>query len=127
MKILIADDDEFTMELIKRKLNGWGYNDVVCLSNGKEALEYLVERDQPLITILDWMMPEKNGNEVYLELPGNEEFPLFRILLTAKNTTEEMLYGLDCGADRYLTKPIDFQDLKDSLDQGITTLESRES
>lgn len=122
MKILIADDDEFTLELIRRRLSGWGYEDIATLSDGSEALKFLHEVQAPVIGILDWMMPGKNGNEVYQELPQERDYPLYRILLTAKNTTEEMLYGLECGADRYLTKPIDFDTLKEAVEQGVRAL-----
>lgn len=116
MKILIADDDEFSMELMKRKLNNWGYHDILSCSNGLDAYETLELRSEPMIAILDWMMPGKNGNEVFLELSGNETPVLYKILLTAKNTTEDMQYAMDCGAHVFLTKPVDFKKLKETLE-----------
>jgi len=124
LNILIVDDDDFTMELIKRKIQNWGYNKIFTLDNGRDALDFLNKRTKPFLVIMDWMMPGLNGNEVYLELPEPNEPLLYKILLTAKNTTEDMHFGLTCGAHKYLTKPIDFSDLEIALKEGKAFLKN---
>lgn len=127
MKILIADDDDFTMELLKRKIQNWGYEEIECLSDGNEALKYLQERREAMAVIMDWVMPGINGNEIFLELKNQNEPPLYKILLTAKNTTEDMHYGLNCGAHNYLTKPIQFDELQKALEQARDFLSATSS
>ncbi len=114
MKIILADDDPFSMALVERKIQSWGYDELTCLNNGTEALKLLKQREEPLCCILDWMMPGLNGNEVFLEI-GEDGPGIYKILLTAKNSTEDMLYGLNCGAQRFLTKPMDYDELRAAL------------
>jgi len=104
------------MELLKRKIQNWGYEEIECLSDGNEAMKYLKESSEPMAVIMDWVMPGINGNEIFLEIKNQDTPPLYKILLTAKNTTEDMHYGLNCGAHCYLTKPIQFAELQKALE-----------
>jgi len=110
------------MELIKRKLQNWGYSEIITLDNGEDAFKYLIQNKNPALVIMDWMMPGKNGNEIFQELPEDQSKIYFKILLTAKNTTEDMHFGISCGADQYLTKPIDFSELKEAVEAGSKKL-----
>lgn len=123
--ILVADDDRITRRVIERTLVKWGYEPISC-SNGKEALELLLRADGPTIAILDWMMPGLEGVQVCHEVRNSaRERYVYMILLTAKQTKEDLLAGLEAGADAYLTKPFDPDELKLRLNAGIRMLDSR--
>jgi len=123
--ILVADDDLITRRIIEKTLVKWGYEPILC-SNGKEALELLLRADGPTIAILDWMMPGLEGVQVCRRIRKSErEGYVYLMLLTSKQTKEDLLAGLEAGADAYLTKPFDPDELKLRLNAGIRILDSR--
>ena len=112
--ILIVDDHEDNVELLRARLESWGYATDTATS-GREALEK-VEASPPELILLDVMMPEMDGFEVARRIKGNETLPFIPIIMqTALDATENKVEGLEAGADDYITKPIDFAELKARL------------
>ena len=112
--ILVVDDHEDNIEVLKVRLESWGYGTASC-SNGAEALAY-VEQSPPDLILLDVMMPEISGIEVARRIKGNTALPFIPIIMqTALDSTEDKVEGLEAGADDYITKPIDFAELKARL------------
>jgi two-component system, cell cycle response regulator len=127
MKILIAEDDTLSRVLLERTLEKAGY-EVVPVDDGKRALYELQKEDPPRLALLDWMMPELNGVEVCRLLREKKEQAYFYlILLSSKESKQEIVEGLESGADDYLTKPFDADELKARLRAGerILQLEDR--
>jgi two-component system cell cycle response regulator len=123
VKILIAEDDEISRKMMEMKLRKMGY-EVVAAENGRDALEKLMSPDGPRLALLDWMMPEMDGAEVCRNLrAANDLQYVFVILLTSKDTREALVEGLDAGADEYLTKPCNSEELKARLRTGERILQ----
>ncbi|MCD6336545.1 MAG: response regulator [Candidatus Latescibacterota bacterium] len=123
MKILIAEDDMTSRRMLETRLVKWGY-EVVATSDGNQAREALQGEDAPQLAILDWMMPGLDGVEVcrrVRELEG--ESHIYIILLTAKDRKEDLVAGLDAGADDYLTKPFKREEMRARLQVGIRTVD----
>ncbi|MFH1113925.1 MAG: response regulator [Pseudomonadota bacterium] len=118
-KILIAEDDAGTRKLIQGAVVKWGHDAVVC-SNGREALQGLQQSDSPKMAILDWMMPEVDGVEVCRRLRKNPLWShTYILMLTSRDSTEDIIEALDAGADDYLTKPFNLDELKFRLTEGL--------
>jgi two-component system cell cycle response regulator len=127
MKILIADDDRMSHRLLQKTLEREGY-EVIAVDNGRLALEQLSLPDGPRLALLDWMMPEMDGPGVCLEVRKQQERPYVHIvLLTSRGSKEDVVAGLEAGADDYLTKPWDPAELMARLRTGrrILQLEDR--
>ena len=108
MRILIAEDEKDLNAVLKKRLEAQAYTVDTCF-DGEEALLYLEGAEYDAI-ILDIMMPKKNGLEVLKTIRSNKsEVPV--LLLTAKDTVEDRVIGLDLGADDYLVKPFAFEEL----------------
>jgi len=127
MRILIADDDAISLEILENALVKAGY-DVVTASNGAEALEHL--REQPLrLVISDWDMPEMNGIELCRAVRAEDlgGYTYF-ILLTARNSSAEIVEGLSAGADDFVAKPFNAAELIVRVRSGerVLALETRE-
>jgi predicted signal transduction protein with EAL and GGDEF domain len=126
-KILIADDDALTRHLLKKTLKQAGY-EVVVVEDGRMALESLSTKVGPRLALLDWLMPGLNGLEVCREIRRHTEYPyIYMILLTSRTSKEDVVKGLEAGADDYLTKPFDLEELKARLrcGQRILKLEDK--
>jgi diguanylate cyclase (GGDEF)-like protein len=127
VKILVADDDALSRRLMETILQRVGY-EVVLAEDGPQALETLMRRDGPRLALLDWMMPGLDGPAVCLEVRSHRERPYSYItLLTSKGAKEDLVAGLEAGADDYLTKPCYPEELKARLRTGerILRLEDR--
>jgi diguanylate cyclase (GGDEF)-like protein len=124
--VLIADDDLVSRRLLQVSLAGAGYR-VLTASNGAEALRVLSEPDGPRLVVLDWMMPSLDGVDVcrVVRDSGREPY-IYMILLTAKGHQTEIIQGLEAGADDYVIKPFDPQELKARLRAGKRILELHE-
>jgi len=110
-RILIVDDHEDNVELLRARLEAWGYA-TECAVDGEEALAK-IEKSPPDLVLLDVMMPKIDGIEVARRVKGNESLPFIPIIMqTALDATENKVEGLNAGADDYITKPIDFAELK---------------
>jgi diguanylate cyclase (GGDEF)-like protein len=110
-RILIVDDHEDNVELLRARLESWGYQSDSA-ADGDEALRKVHEAPPDLI-LLDVMMPKIDGMEVARRIKGNAELPFIPIIMqTALDGTEHKVEGLEAGADDYITKPIDFPELQ---------------
>ena len=108
MKLLVIEDDEAILSLLKRGLEEEGMV-VDSATNGEDG-EYLAEVNRYDIIILDWMLPEKSGIEILKKLRDKDiKTPV--LMLTAKDAIENKLEGLNEGADDYLAKPFNFDEL----------------
>jgi phosphoserine phosphatase RsbU/P len=115
MKILIAEDDLVSRTMLLRLLASWGH-EVVVTTDGGTAWEVLQSADAPKVAILDWMMPQLDGVEVCRLNQGlGRKEPTYVILLTAKDRTEDVVMGLDSGANDYLIKPFERRELQARL------------
>ena len=118
MKILIADDSIVSRHLLEATLRKWGY-DVMVACDGAEALDLLQREDAPALIILDWMMPGMTGVEVCRRIRqrGSEPYT-YILLLTSKSQKEDLIEGMEAGADDYITKPFDQNELQVRLRAG---------
>lgn len=118
MQILIAEDDIVSRAVLERTLKGWGH-DVVITCDGLAAWEVLKREDAPKLAVLDWMMPGLDGVEVCSRVRALERSePTYLILLTAKQQVEDVVVGLDSGANDYVRKPFNRQELQSRLRVG---------
>jgi len=122
-KILVAEDDPVSQRMLQSFLAKWGYQ-VIAVSSGTEALKILEGPDAPPLALLDWMMPGMEGPEICREIRKDAERPYtYLLLLTARSQKEDLLKGLEAGADDYLTKPFDAQELRARLHVGRRILD----
>jgi two-component system cell cycle response regulator len=113
-RILVVDDHEDNIEVLRARLVAWGYEAATAM-NGNDALKY-VNANPPDLILLDVMMPEISGIEVAKRIKGNPSLPFIPIIMqTALDSTENKVEGLEAGADDYITKPIDFPELRARL------------
>jgi DNA-binding response OmpR family regulator len=122
MRILIADDDAVSRILLEAWLAEWGY-DVLTLEDGGAAWQALQLPGAPRIAILDWMMPTMTGPEICRALRAQAPTrPRYVILVTAKNRPEDIIDGLEAGADDYLSKGFNPQELRARIHVGERVL-----
>ena len=118
MRVLIADDSATSRILLRSALQRWGYQ-VIVAENGAQALQILSQPDAPSMAILDWVMPHMTGPEVCRKIRDTHREPYtYILLLTSKNSKDETVEGLDAGADDYIVKPFNEQELKVRLRAG---------
>jgi DNA-binding response OmpR family regulator len=118
MKALIADDDFTYRRMLEALLAKWGY-DLVVTSDGDAAWQVLHAPDAPQLAILDWMMPGKDGVEICRQLrESSQSDPKYIILLTSKGDKKDIVSGLDAGADDYITKPFESEELRARVQVG---------
>ena len=109
-RILVADDDPLSIKLLNFRLRSVGH-EVILAVNGGEALE-ITTREKPDLVLLDIMMPVMNGFQVLRKLKLQEEtkdIPV--IMLTSKVQEQDVVFGLEAGAEDYITKPFSFAEL----------------
>jgi diguanylate cyclase (GGDEF)-like protein len=118
LKILIADDSIVSRHLLEATLRKWSY-EVTVACDGVEALEVLQRTDAPTLAILDWMMPGLTGPEVCRQIRQRSREPYtYILLLTSKSQKEDLIEGMEAGADDYITKPFDQHELQVRLRAG---------
>jgi diguanylate cyclase (GGDEF)-like protein len=123
MKILIAEDDLAFRNLMEKILTMWGY-DVIVAENGNTALQILQSEDAPRIAMLDWMMSGMDGVEVCRKVrEENKNTYTYIILLTSQQRDEDLVTGLEAGADDYITKPFKHNELQLRLRAGRRIIE----
>lgn len=122
-QILIAEDDPTSRLVLQRVLEKWEY-EVVVTQDGQSAYDALTAPGTPQLAILDWMMPRMDGREVcqrVRQLPTRT--PPYLILLTALGRKEDIVLGLRSGADDYITKPFDNNELRARIEVGMRVVE----
>lgn len=122
MSILVADDDAITGKMLTNLLAKWGYP-VVYAADGLAAWKILNEPEAPALALLDWSMPGMEGIDICRQL--RETFPdrpMYNILLTGRTNTDDVILGLQAGADDYLTKPFDKGELHARVNVGMRTI-----
>src|SRR5579872_5391292 len=119
MRILIADDSIVSRHLLDATLRKWGY-EVVVACDGVEAWNILQSPDAPKLAILDWVMPGLTGPEVCSRVRENakDDTYTYMLLLTSRSQKEDLIEGMEAGADDYITKPFDQHELQVRLRAG---------
>jgi two-component system cell cycle response regulator len=118
VRILIADDDAVSRRILEAHLARWGY-EVIVTRDGDEAWRVLDSADPPRIAILDWMMPGMDGVEVCRRVRSGVKEPyIYLILLTTLNGKDDLVTGMEAGADDYLAKPFRADELRVRLRAG---------
>ena len=123
MKVLLAEDDRMSRRILESQLRRWGF-DVVIAVDGLEADRILAEPDAPRLAIIDWMMPGLNGLEVCrrIRVRGTEPYT-YVLMLSSKAEKQDVVGGLDAGADDYIIKPFDPQELRMRMRAGERILD----
>lgn len=120
--ILVVDDSRLQRKILSSSLSRWGY-EVIEASSGDEAIELCLAR-RPEIVISDWMMPGMNGIEFCKKFRDlTEETYGYFILLTSKSEKNDVAQGLDAGADDFLTKPVNGNELRARITAGERILD----
>lgn len=115
MKVLIAEDSSTWRILLENQIQKWGYEPVLA-KDGEEAWAILQREDAPRLALLDWQMPKMDGIEVCRNLKRSQAHHFtYVILLTGRDAQDDMVAGLEAGADDYLTKPIEMPILRSRL------------
>ena len=118
MRILIAEDDLVSQRMLAATLGKWGH-EVVVTGDGDAAWKALQSGDAPGLAILDWMMPGLDGAEICRRVRAAATTPPpYLILLTARGSQPDIVAGLNAGADDYVTKPFDRDELRARVQAG---------
>lgn len=126
MRILIAEDEPVSRRLLQSYLQKWGH-EVVVTTNGLEAWQMFEQDEFPLV-ITDWMMPEMDGVDLIRRIRQSERsFHVYILLLTARSQKEDVVEGMESGADDFVTKPFDRDELRVRLRVGerVSALERK--
>ena len=123
MKILVAEDQTISRHILEASLRKWGY-EVKGVEDGTRAWEILQGEEAPQLAILDWLMPGMDGIEICRQIRLRPQTqPVYIILLSARSDQEDKIHGLEAGADDYITKPFDRDELRARVQVGIRVLE----
>lgn len=127
MDILVAEDCRTYRKIFQKTLTKWGYS-VIPVADGKEAWEVFQSHEQPMMAIVDWVMPEMDGLELCRMIRENITHSyVYLMLVTSKDQVENIVEGLNAGADDYITKPFHKHELQMRIRAGqrILDLQSR--
>jgi diguanylate cyclase (GGDEF)-like protein len=121
--VIIAEDDPIFRRILESWFKRWDYW-VTAVENGVDAWEVLQREDAPQLAILDWMMPGMDGIELCRRIRKHDQGPYrYVLLLTAKDDKQDVVAGLEAGADDYLTKPFDVDELRARVRAGKRILD----
>jgi DNA-binding response OmpR family regulator len=121
MKILVADDDAPSCFMLQFLLTSWGYN-VVTAADGNETWKIMCEPDHPQLLLLDWVMPGIEGPEIVSRLRQRAaERPYYSIIITSRTDKDSVASALNAGADDFITKPFDNNELRARVSVGYRT------
>jgi sigma-B regulation protein RsbU (phosphoserine phosphatase) len=127
MRVLIAEDDQVSRRVVEALLVRWGYKTVSAV-DGYEARNVLESPDAPPIALLDWMMPGVDGVELCrLVRTRPTQSPPYLILLTARGDSGDVVEGLQAGANDYITKPFEKDELRARVAVGSRVVELQQS
>ena len=125
MRVLIVDDDPVTRVVLEARLAKWGY-EVSAAADGEPAWVMVGEIEEPLIVIVDWMMPGLTGPQfcqrVYNRFDADR---FYLILFTSRTGMDDQTIGIVAGADAFVSKSLDFALLRHQLETGARVLERR--
>ncbi|HUI53382.1 MAG TPA: diguanylate cyclase [Bryobacteraceae bacterium] len=125
-KVLAAEDNPVFQSMLRSMLTKWGYEAVIA-RDGNEAWEALQAPDGPRLAVLDWMMPGMDGVEICRRIRAESREPyVYILLLTARCDCQDLVEGMDAGADDYLTKPFQPHELRVRLRAGRRLLDLHE-
>lgn len=117
MKVLVVDDDLVSRRLLNGYLQKWDY-EVTVVNNGSEAWERFQQEHFPIV-ICDWMMPEMDGPELIQRIRSSDKPDyVYILLLTAKSRKDDLVEGMESGADDFVSKPFDHDELRMRLRAG---------
>jgi len=123
MQVLVAEDELISLKMLEHVLTSHGY-DVVGVTNGTEALRLLECADAPKLAVLDWTIPGVDGVEICRRLRQRDTpTPPYLILLTAKSAKADVIAGLEAGANDFMTKPFDQDELRARVRVGQTVVD----
>ncbi len=123
MKILIAEDDGTSRLLLETTLKKWGH-EVASTRDGNEAWTAIQEENAAQLAILDWMMPEIDGVELCQRIRADSRLKgTYIIMLTARDSSADLVEGLESGADDYATKPVVRKELQARIEVGKRVLQ----
>ena len=123
MRILIADDDPVSRRVLETFLARWGY-EVIVATDGRQTWQILQEPGAPHVMVLDWMMPGMGGVELCERVRQTGcPLPAYVILLTSRTESGDIVAGLDAGADDYVTKPFNQEELRARVKSGFRVVE----
>lgn len=126
MQVLAAEDNPVFQSMLKTMLTRWGY-EAVMARDGNEAWNILQRDDAPRLAVLDWMMPGVDGLEICRRIrSANREPYIYILLLTARTESQDLIEGMDAGADDYLTKPFNAHELRVRIRAGRRILDLQE-
>ncbi|QDT09708.1 protein kinase domain-containing protein [Planctomycetes bacterium K23_9] len=107
MKVLIADDNPMWTKLLAKTVERYDFESVT-VDNGRDALRELNDEDPPRIVFLDWQMPDIDGLSLCRKIKQSDKRPFtYVVILTSRDAEQDMIAGLEAGADDYLTKPVE--------------------
>jgi len=122
-RILVAEDEITFRLMLKTFLTKWGYQ-VVVATNGSEAWKVLQGEDRPRLALLDWMMPNMDGVEICRAVREKKPDPfIYLLLLTSRDQKQDVVEGIEAGADDYLIKPFDPSELRARIHAGERIIE----
>ncbi len=121
--VLVVDDDPSSLFLLEDLIGEWGYR-VTTASSGEEAWTLLQQEDAPRVAVIDWIMPGINGPELIRRVKEDLQRPfVYLLLLTSKTESHDLVCGLDAGADDFLSKPVNAEELRSRLAVGARIVE----
>jgi two-component system cell cycle response regulator len=123
VRVLAAEDNPIFQSMLRSMLTKWGYDPVIA-RDGAEAWRALDAEDAPRLAILDWMMPGMDGVEICRRVRAAAREPyIYILLLTARTESQDLVEGMEAGADDYLTKPFIAHELRVRLRAGQRILD----
>jgi len=127
VKVLIAEDDALSRRVLEDTITRSGY-DLVVTTDGLQAWEELQQEDAPLLAILDWMMPGMDGLQICRKVRESPApVPTYLILVTTRERKEDIVAGLEAGANDYITKPFDRAELLARVRVGVRVVELQQN
>ena len=122
-RVLVAEDEVTFRHMLKTFLTKWGYQPTL-VSDGLDGWNVLQAEDRPRLALLDWMMPRMDGVEICRAIRSRKPEPyVYLVLLTSRDQTEDVVEGIEAGADDYLIKPFDPQELRARIHAGERIIE----